>query len=72
MWLGDYSYSNLYDKQLPISGLYTTQYILALDHVIREVLIVDPDSVPIYVLKADISIRFYCIRLVPPEVPKTE
>ena len=62
-WLGDYSYSNLNSKTLPISALSAIQYGRDLDRLIREIVIADPTLGPVHVLKADASDDFYRISL---------
>ena len=54
-WLRDYSYSNINSDSLPISAPSAMKYGQALDCLIREVVIEDPDLVPVYVMKADVS-----------------
>ena len=39
------------------------KYVRELDRLIREVVIADPTLGPVYVLKAGVSDRFYCIVL---------
>ena len=41
-WIGDYSYSNINADILPTATLSTIQYVQALDHIIREVVIAKP------------------------------
>ena len=69
-WIGEYSYSNLNSETLPISAIYAMQYGQALERLIREVVISDPELGPMHVLKADVSDCFYCIVLGPTDAPK--
>ena len=46
------------------------QYGRTLDHIIRKVVIADPDLGTVYVLKSDARNRFYCIGLIPMDAPK--
>ena len=64
-WLGDYSYSNLKSKTLPIAALSSMQYGRDLDHLIGKIIIADPTLGPVHVLKADVSDSFYRICLRP-------
>ena len=69
-WIGDYSYYNINEDTLPIATLSAIQYGRALDHLIREMVIVYPALAPIYVLKEDTSDGLYRIGLQPTEIPK--
>ena len=51
-WVNNYSYYNINADTLPIAALSAMQYGRVLDCLIRDVVIVDPVLVPIYVLKA--------------------
>ena len=46
------------------------QFGHALDRVLREILLLDPELGPAYLLKVDISDGFYRIALVPSDIPK--
>ena len=46
-----------------MAALSAKKYGPALDCIIREVVIADPTLGPVYVLKAGVSDRFYCIVL---------
>ena len=60
-WLGNYSYSNIHCKTLPISALSAIQYGRALEYLIREVFISDPSLGPVQFIKVGVSDSFYCI-----------
>ena len=64
-WLGDYSYSKINSKILPISALFAMQYGRVLDRIIGEIVIYKPALGPLHILKTDISDGFYliCLRL---------
>ena len=51
MWIGDYSYYPINAEYLPIAVLSAMQYGQALDHLIREVVIEEPDLGHVYFLK---------------------
>ena len=68
--LGDYSYSKLNPKTLPISALSSMQYDRVLDRLIREVIISNPALGPMHTLKSDVSDGFYRIGLHPTYAPK--
>ena len=59
-WLGDYRYSNLNSKTLPISALSTMQYFRALERLIREVVISNPALELMNVLKVGVSAPYGC------------
>ena len=68
-WLVDYIYCKLNSNILPISALYVMRYGQALDCLIREVIIAEPELGPIHVLKAgrsdSLSPFYYAIWMLP-------
>ena len=64
-YLGNYSYSNLKSKTLPIAAISAMQYCRALERLIREVVISNPALGPVHVLKADVRDGLYRIFLRP-------
>ena len=70
IWMGGYRFISIRSETLYIAALSTMQYGQALDHLLREVLLVDPDLGPIYLLKANARGGFYCIDLRPEDYPK--
>ena len=68
-WLGYYSYSNLNSRILPIAALSLMQYGRALECLIREVFISNPELGPVNVLKVGVSDGFYHIGLRPTDAP---
>ena len=55
---GDYSYSKLNSRNLPIAAMSAMQHGWYLERLITEVIIADVAQGPIYVFKADFSDRF--------------
>ena len=68
--LGNYSNYNIISYSLPKSVMSSIQYVRSLNRPIRDVVISDTSLGPIYVLKEDVSYRFYCIALQPEDAPK--
>ena len=69
-WLGDYSYFKTNAETFPVACLSAIQYGRALDCLIREIVYADPALGCVYLLKADVSDRFYRIGLLPEDAPK--
>ena len=67
--LGNYSYSSINAKYLPIATLVTMKYGQTLDRLIREVLLEYLDLGPVYLLKADVRYGFYHIYLRTEDAP---
>ena len=64
-WLGDCSSSNLNYETLPIATMFAMKYGLALERLIKEVVIAEPALGLIHVLEADIRDSLYRIGLLP-------
>ena len=52
-----------------MDSLSSVQYVWTLDHLIRAVIIEEPALGPVYILKEDVSNRFYHIGLRPIDAP---
>ena len=64
-WLGDYSYFKTNAGTLPVTCLSSMHYGHALDRLLCEVIFAYPALGPVYLLKVDVSNRFYRIGLRP-------
>ena len=69
-WICDYSWYGVNDDTLPLAPLESMQFGHALDRILREILLADPQLGPVYMLKLDISDGFYRVNIAPNDVPK--
>ena len=71
-WISYYSFSTINSETLHISELCAIQYGRALYRLLRQLVLSDPALGTVYILKVDISDRFYSIELQREEYPKPE
>jgi hypothetical protein len=69
-WICDYSWWGINRDTLPLAALESMQFGHALDRILREILLADPNLGPVYLLKLDISDGFYRIALNIDDIPK--
>ena len=69
-WICDYSWYGVNDDTLPLAPLESMQFGHALDRILREILLADPQLGPVYMLKLDIFDGFYRVNIAPNDVPK--
>ncbi len=69
-WICDYSWWGINRDTLPLAALESRQFGHALDRILREILLADPNLGPVYLLKLDISDGFYRIALNIDDIPK--
>ena len=69
-WICDYSYYDVNDETLPIAALESMQFGHALDRILRNILLANPNAGPVYLMKVDLSDGFYRIGVSPYDVPK--
>ena len=69
-WIGDYSWSGVNQDTAPTAPLESMQFGRALDRILHQLLVADPDLGPTYLFKADISDGFYRVNLKISDIPK--
>ena len=69
-WIVDYSWWNVNSETLPLAPKEAMQFGHALDRILREILLADPNLGPVYLSKLDISDGFYRINLAVEDIPK--
>ena len=69
-WIGDYTFSGVNGDTLPLAAMEAMQFGHALDRILREILLSDPNLGPVQMLKVDISDGFYRINLNIDDIPK--
>ena len=69
-WIVDYSWWKVNDETLPLVPKEVMQFGHALDRILREILLADPELGPIYLSKLDISDGFYRVWLALEDIPK--
>ena len=69
-WICDYSWSNVNQETLPIAPMEAMQFGHAIDRILREILIANPDLGPLQLIKLDISDGFYRVGLKVDDIPK--
>ena len=68
--LGENRFSKISAETLPLTHVESMQYGHALEQLLREIVFEDPKLGPVYIIKANLSYRFYHIGLRPPNAPK--
>mmetsp|Transcript_4673 Transcript_4673/g.5208 ORF Transcript_4673/g.5208 Transcript_4673/m.5208 type:complete len:311 (-) Transcript_4673:509-1441(-) len=69
-WIVDYSWWDVNEETLPLAPKDAMQFGHALDRLLREILLANPDLGPIYLMKVDIADGFYRIHLNIDDIPK--
>ena len=69
-WIVDYTFSDVNKETLPLAAMEAMQFGHALDRILREILLADPELGPVQLLKVDISDGFYRINLNIDDIPK--
>ena len=69
-WICDYSFYDVNDETLPLAALEAMQFGHAIDRILCEILLADPNLGPIYLMKIDISDGFYRVNLNIDDMPK--
>ena len=69
-WICDYSWSNVNQETLPIAPMEAMQFGHAIDRILREILIANPELGPLQLIKLDISDGFYRVGLKVDDIPK--
>ena len=69
-WICDYSWSEVNLETLPLAALESMQFGHALDRILREILLSNPDLGPVSLMKIDISDGFYRVNLNIDDIPK--
>ena len=69
-WICDYSWSGVNADTTDTAPNDAMQFGHALDRILREILLADPEQGKIYIIKVDISDGFYRIHVRPDDVPK--
>lgn len=66
----DYSFWGINEETLPLAALESMQFGLALDRILREILLANPEFGPVNLMKVDLSDGFYRIGLNTGDIPK--
>ena len=69
-WICDYTWWSVNQETVPIAPLDAMQFGHALDRILRQILIANPDLGPLHLIKLDISDGFYRIGLRIDDIPK--
>jgi hypothetical protein len=69
-WICDYSYSDVNEDTVELVADEAMQFGHALDRLLRQILLADPSSGPVKIIKVDISDGFYRLCLAPTDIPK--
>jgi len=69
-WIVDYSFWGINKETLPLAALESMQFGLALDRILREILLANPEFGPVNLMKVDLSDGFYRIGLNIGDIPK--
>ena len=69
-WICDYSYSDVNEETIKLYADEAMQFGHALDRLLRQILLADPSSGPVKIIKVDISDGFYRLCLSPTDIPK--
>ena len=69
-WIVDYSFWGINKDTLPLAALESMQFGLALDRILREILLANPEYGPVNLMKVDLSDGFYRISLNIGDIPK--
>ena len=69
-WICDYSYSDVNKETVELFADEAMQFGHALDRLLRQILLADPSSGPVKIIKVDISDGFYRLCLAPTDIPK--
>jgi len=69
-WIVDYSYWGINEETLPLAAVESMQFGLALDRILREILLANPEFGPVNLMKVDLSDGFYRIGLNIGDIPK--
>jgi hypothetical protein len=69
-WIVDYSYWGINEETLPLAALESMQFGRALDRILREILLANPEHGPVHLLKIDLSDGFYRVDVNPDDIPK--
>ena len=69
-WIVDYSFSGVNADTLAIAAVDSMQFGHALDRILREILLSDPNMGPVQMLKVDISDGFYRVNMNIEDIPK--
>ena len=69
-WIVDYSFWGINEETLPLAAVESMQFGLALDRILREILLANPEFGPVNLMKVDLSDGFYRIGLNIGDIPK--
>ena len=69
-WICDYTWSNVNQDTVPIAPMHAMQFGYALDRILRQILLANPELGPVKLIKIDISDGFYRIGLRIEDIPK--
>ena len=69
-WIGDYSWWDVNSDTLPLAAMEAMQFGHALDRILREILLSNPEHGPVHLIKVDISDGFYRVDLNIDDIPK--
>ena len=69
-WIVDYSFWGINEETLPLAALESMQFGMALDRILREILLANPEFGPVNLMKVDLSDGFYRIGLNVGDIPK--
>ena len=69
-WICDYTFSGVNPETVNVVPKEAMQFGHALDRILREILLADPEYGPVYQLKVDLSDGFYRGDLAPADCPK--
>ena len=69
-WICDYTWSNVNQDTVPIAPMEAMQFGHALDRILRQILLANPELGPVQLIKIDISDGFYRIGLRIDDIPK--
>ena len=69
-WIVDYSFFGVNEDTMPLAPTESMQFGHALERILREILLADPNLGPVYLMKLDIADGFYRINLSIDDIPK--
>ncbi|KAL7526950.1 hypothetical protein ACHAXR_005745 [Thalassiosira sp. AJA248-18] len=69
-WICDYTWSNVNHDTLPLVATESMQFGHALERILREILLANPNHGPVYLNKTDLSDGFYRVGLNVGDIPK--
>ena len=68
--VADHSFSGVNAETVPVVAVESMQFGHALERILREILLANPEHGPVKMLKVDLSDGFYRLHLVPSDAPK--